>query len=297
MVPAIFRGIMNGASLPRRPLHLMLVIVLALLPGLVFPVEATAQRLTDYFELSYGMSGLSQTEVKGDEAFHVTIRGEIVCKKDLPVRVTEATIVGRVVAHDASGTKQTLNPKYVVTISPFPGKAGERFVRTSTIALRFPPGATSGVYQIVGELIEARIDSSLGNMDLSRFLPGSRVAGTVVYTGSVPATTVPDKPTPGPGPLPATPTAVPAKPSPPATATPKVAPATAVPAVSTTAVPAPATPAPVLRATSTPAPPPLRTAVPQTPILPSAAPDGIPVPVILILLVAAVVLGYLLGRK
>ncbi len=258
----------------RTARRLILIFALIILPGVFVPAAARAQSLLDYFQISYGISGLSQNTVQANQTFYVTVTGRIECKKDLPLAVSDATVIGRVVAKDQSGARQVLNPRYVVEVSPFPGKAGEVFTSNLQVSLQFPESSASGSYEIIGELLEASVNSAIGQFPVTGFLPGSQTVGSVTYVGAA----GPVRPgTPNvPGPTiaaTAAPPVAPVVPDTPLPLTPAVSPSPAITATVPPAIRTPtAAPSPTPTRNTTPANP-AQTVMPTPP--PVAEPSGV----------------------
>ena len=166
----------------RATRYAAIAIVLAI--SLVFigtpPVAAIS--LEDYFEISYDFE-LSQTEVHGDEVFHATMTGEATCLETILVSLSEAEITFRIVAEpQAGGDSVTLNPSYTVTIKPFPDTKGDTANINKDIPLQFPSGSESGNYDVVAELVEAKVHVPFGWFDVTDYLPPSPAMGSVTYT-------------------------------------------------------------------------------------------------------------------
>ncbi len=166
--------------------RLLVALILALCLVSIGSSPAAAQSVEDLFNIAYEVS-LSKTEINGSEDFYATIQGEARCKEDLAFPynlVSEARITGRVIAtHQTSGAKVTLNSSYTVTIAPFPSKKGETTQSSVDVSLQFPEGSQSGTYNVVGELIEARVHVVVAWFDVtSYFSSSSQEMGSVTYT-------------------------------------------------------------------------------------------------------------------
>ena len=160
-----------------RPL-IALILALCLIPVCSHPVAALS--VDDYFSYSYDVE-FSKVDIEDGEVFYATVEAEATCKKDLPLTVTKANITGRIVAeHRVSGAKVTLNPSYAVTIDPFPNQEGETSQSSVVVALRFPAGSESGTYDVVGELIEAKVHAIVW-LDVTSYLPSSQAISSVTY--------------------------------------------------------------------------------------------------------------------
>ena len=164
--------------------HPAIALVLAISLVLIGTPPVAAISLEDYFEISYAFE-LSQTEVQGDEVFHATVTGEATCLETIVVPLSEAEITFRIVAEpQAGGGPVTLNPSYTLTIKPFPDTKSDTFEIDETIPLQFPSGSEPGNYDVVAELVEARVKWSLGWFDVTGYLPPSPAIGSVAYTAS-----------------------------------------------------------------------------------------------------------------
>ena len=157
-----------------------LILALSLLPN--FSSLVAALSIEDYFEISYEPVEFSKTDIHGDEIFYTTIKGTATCTNSLPLPVSEAWITGLVTATHQSGSKVTLNSSYKVTVDPFPNKKGETTQMRQDISLQFPQGSQSGTYSVVGELIEAKVNTLIGWLTVTSYLPPSQTMGTVTYT-------------------------------------------------------------------------------------------------------------------
>ncbi len=160
-------------------LMIVLILALCLIPAGSHPAGALS--VEEYF--TYGVTvEFSKAEIQGDEVFSATVEGTATCIKDLLLPVTEANISSRIVAeHQVSGAEVTLNSGYSVTLAPFPNEAGETSQASAVVSLRFPEGSESGVYDVVAELVEARILTPLGEPDVTSLLPASQALGSVTY--------------------------------------------------------------------------------------------------------------------
>jgi hypothetical protein len=159
-------------------LIIALILVLGLL--LISQTPAVALSVDDYFVISYTVE-FSKDEIYGNELFYATITGQAACIKDLPLTVSEAFMSGCLVAeHEDSGAKVILNPSYTITISPFPTKKGETTQGSQTVPLSFPAGSQPGRYNIIGELIEARVKAVLW-FTVTLYLPQFESLGSVTY--------------------------------------------------------------------------------------------------------------------
>jgi len=179
--------------------HLVIALILAVLLWLITPFPAVAQNVEEYFQFSYDSVSLSKDKIRGSEVFHVTILGRVACTKDLPVPVSEASIASRVVAeHKVGGIRVTLNSSYTLTIKPFPSKEGDTFKIDQVAPLQFPAQAESGDYNIVGEIIEAKIKIGFGWISVTEYLPQNQLMDSVKYTAPprTPASASAPTPTP-----------------------------------------------------------------------------------------------------
>lgn len=176
-------GVMKERNLflARLAWRLVIALILAASLSLTSPASVLAQNPADYFEISYGLS-LSKTEIHGDEVFYATAEGSATCLEDLPVPVSEAEITSRVVAeHKVSGAKKTLNSSYTVNIKPFPRNKGDTTEISKVIPLQFPSGSEAGDYEVVGELIQAKVKVLFIWQDVTAYLPRVMPIGLVKY--------------------------------------------------------------------------------------------------------------------
>jgi hypothetical protein len=153
----------------------------ALIPVFVCSSPALALSIGEYFE--YDISAeFSETEVHGSETFTAVVGGEATCIKDLPLTVSKAEITGRIVArHRTSGAEVTLNSSYSLTIDPFPNQEGESLESSVSVPLKFPSGSKSGIYDVFGELIKARVFAGVLWLPATDFLPSEEEVGSLIY--------------------------------------------------------------------------------------------------------------------
>jgi len=180
---------------------LAIALTMAVSFWLVNPLPAVAQSVGEYFQINYDPVSFSKNKIEGSEVFYATIKGRATCTKDLPVPVSGASLTSRIVAeHVVNGTEFTLNSNYTITIEPFPSKEGDTVEINQVVSLQFPAEAESGDYDIIGELIEARVKVVVGSLDVTEFLPQDQLMGSVNYTslGLPPAPTQTPPSTPAP---------------------------------------------------------------------------------------------------
>ena len=170
---------------------------------LAFPVGASALDFSGYFSFSYNPS-FSQTTVYPGGSLSLTLTGIATCEADLPFTVSGAVVSGRVLAIGANSDTFVLNPGYAVSIGAFQTKKGQSVQSTQTLALSFPGSMAPGQYNIVGQVIEAKVQVVLW-FNVNSYVPSSTSLGTVTLLAP-PAPVPPPVPTPTPSPAP-TPTA------------------------------------------------------------------------------------------
>jgi len=193
--------------------RLAVALTLAGALSLMSSSPASAQDLSENFQLSYDPVTFDKTEIQGSEVFHATIAGRATCIQDLPISASEATLTSQVIAeHVASGTKVTLNSSYTISIKPFPSKKGETAEISQAVPLQFPAQAESGDYNVIGKIIEAKVKVGPIPLDVTGFLPQEQLMGSLKYVAPQPTST----PAPAPAPAPALPPA----PAPPPTSPP-----------------------------------------------------------------------------
>ena len=192
MEPFLVEFIMSHKAVWRLAITLILAVSL----WLISPLTAEAQDIQDYFQLSYDPVSFSKNEIHGSEDFHATVRGRATCTEDLPVSPGEASITSRIIAkHAVSGAAVTLNPGYTVTIKPFPSKKGDTIEINEEVPLKFPAQAEPGDYNIIGELIEAKVKIAFAWGEVTEYLPRNQPMGSVKHTAAEPAQTPAPAPT------------------------------------------------------------------------------------------------------
>ena len=165
--------------------HLIIVLILALCLVSISSSPVVALSVDDYFSYSYDIE-LGKTEIHRSEVFYATIKGTATCKKNLPLTVSKAHIISRVIAeHQVTGARVMLNSNYTVAIDPFPSKEGEIVQSSEVIPLQFPAQGESGDYSVIGELIEAKVRIRVGWVwiwqDVTSYFPQAQVMGSVSY--------------------------------------------------------------------------------------------------------------------
>ncbi len=192
--------------------RLLFALTLAISLCLMSASIASAQSLEEYFQLAYDPVSFDKSEIQGSEVFNATITGRATCTKNLPVPVSEVNIISQVVAeHAASGTRVTLNSGYTVAINPFPDKKDDTAKINQAVPLQFPAQAESGNYNVIGEIVEAKVKVVFGWIDATEYLPREQQMGKVKYTAPEPAPVpepvsappTPTEPVPAPTPTPA----------------------------------------------------------------------------------------------
>ena len=159
-------------------LIIALVLALCLIP--IRPVPAVALSVDEYFVISHDVS-FSKNKVYRGEVFYAAVTTQATCTKDLPLSISEAFVTGRVVAqHEEGGAELILNSSYTVSISPFPKKEGDVIQVSQSVPLQFPVGNHPGSYNVVGEVIEARVKAILW-FTITSYLPSSQSMGSVTY--------------------------------------------------------------------------------------------------------------------
>ena len=202
--------------------RLAVALTLAGALSLMSSSPASAQDLSENFQLSFDPVTFDKTEIQGSEVFHATIAGRATCIQDLPISASEATLTSQVIAeHVASGTKVTLNSSYTISIKPFPSKKGETAEISQAVPLQFPAQAESGDYTVIGEIIEAKVKVGLW-IEVTGYLPQSQLMGSLKFIApqSTPTPAPAPAPVPPPAPAPAPPPAPAPAPPPAPTPTP-----------------------------------------------------------------------------
>jgi hypothetical protein len=192
---------MRPKLLPGRVwlLCLSLLLAFSLLPASGVRALDTVN-VGGYFEIGFETVQFSQTEIRSGEAFTAAVTATATCIKDLPVSlVSQASVSGRITArHENSGAVVTLNPNYAVTIEPFPGRKGDVIQSHQELTLQFPADSAAGLYSIAAELIEAKVNTMVGWLNVTRYLPPSQIIGQVSCLTSQTGTPAPSSSPPAP---------------------------------------------------------------------------------------------------
>jgi hypothetical protein len=163
--------------------------MLSVLVGVLFITGATrpilALSVDDYFTYTYSFV-FSKTNIIGSETFMVMVSGQAICVQDLPLPVSTASVVSKVVArHTKMGTEIILNPRYSIRYdSGFPSQKGQTASASVQVPLSFPNGSPAGVYDITGQILEAKVSVLVITIDVAGYLPSTQTMGTVTYTPS-----------------------------------------------------------------------------------------------------------------
>jgi len=193
--------------------RLAIALIMAVSLWLFSPSLTAAQDLSEFFLLSYEPVTFDKSEINGSDVFHATIAGRATCAQNLPMPVSEASITSQVVAeHVTGGTTVILNASYTVTIKPFPSKEGDTAEITQVVPLQFPAQAESGDYNVIGKIVEAKVEVGFLSPEVTPYLPQEQRMGLVKYTAPELTPTPATMPTPASPPAPAptlTPTPVP----------------------------------------------------------------------------------------
>lgn len=168
---------MNRVLVILKPLPVVLVsATLVVMPA----QKVLSLTASDYFNISYSIE-FSEAEIIDNQAFFAQVSGTATCIADLPLTVTEAYTNGRIVARQIeTGAEVVLNPSYTLMISPFPDRAGDAVEASVEVTLQFPEGSEPGVYEVFGELIEARVKAVLW-LTVTSYLPPTQFLGSIAY--------------------------------------------------------------------------------------------------------------------
>ncbi len=138
----------------------------------------------NYFDITYN-TDLSKTRVQTGEIFSLSMEGTATCIKDLPVGIDRAELTLRISAYDNnSNAKLILTDDFVISIEPFPDWKNDSYQFMQNIDLVLPRNSSDGDYDILGQLISARIDG----WDITEFIPPELFTynfGTLTYDSSV----------------------------------------------------------------------------------------------------------------
>lgn len=176
-----------------KKIALFIIIILSLVTCL-FKISTPLVAALDlnplnYFDINYN-TDLSKAHVQAGEVFNLSIDGTATCIKDLPIGIDRAALTLRVSAHDKdSNTRIILTDDFVISIEPFPDWKNDSYQFEQSLALVFPRDSSDGNYEILGQLISARIDG----WDITEFIPPELFSfnfGTMKYDGSMLASPV-----------------------------------------------------------------------------------------------------------
>jgi hypothetical protein len=167
--------------------QLIAAVMLGGITGIMFCVFAAAPvaalSVSDYFTYGYSFT-FSKTNITGGEAFTVIVTGQATCVQNLPMPVSAADIVSKVVAkNQQTGAEMVLNPSYSIRYdNSFPNHTGQTASVTIQVPLSFPADSVSGVYNVIGVLTDAHVVSLGISFPAKEYLPPTQAMGTVTYT-------------------------------------------------------------------------------------------------------------------
>ena len=146
--------------------------------GTTRPVLALS--LSDYFTYTYSFA-FSKTNVTDVESFTVTVSVQAICIQNLPLPVSTASIVSKVVARNRqTGIEVILNPNYSISYdSGFPTKQGQTASASAQVPLSFPAGSSPGVYDVIGVISKAEVSVYGIRFDVTAYLPSTQSMGIV----------------------------------------------------------------------------------------------------------------------
>ncbi|MFC2022051.1 hypothetical protein ACFLTR_02400, partial [Chloroflexota bacterium] len=166
---------------PRLIQCTLVALTVALCLVLAVPGLASAQSPGEYYTFSFDAQ-FSKNQVTESESFTATITAGAACIQNFPVSATEASITSRIVAENqANGARVTLNSGYTLTIDDFPSSAGENTSVEIIVPLQFPAGSVSGTYNVIAELVEAKVKAIIW-IPVTSYLASEQTAGTITYT-------------------------------------------------------------------------------------------------------------------
>jgi len=138
----------------------------------------------NYFDITYN-TDLSKTRVQTGEIFSLSIEGTATCIKDLPVGIDRAELTLSISTYNNdSNVKLVLTDDFVISIEPFPDWKNDSYQFVQNIDLVLPSDSIDGDYDILGQLISARIDG----WDITEFISPELFTynfGTLTYVSSV----------------------------------------------------------------------------------------------------------------
>jgi hypothetical protein len=162
-------------------------VILSGVTGILFCIFAAlpvaALSVSDYFTYSYNFA-FSKTNISGSEVFIVTVTGNATCVNNLPMTVSAADIVSKVIARNTqTGADVVLNSIYSIGYdNAFPNHTGQTASVTVQVPLSFPSGSVSGSYNIIGVLSDAHILVSGISFSVKEYLPSTQAMGSITYT-------------------------------------------------------------------------------------------------------------------
>jgi hypothetical protein len=160
--------------------------LLAILAGwLGMPQPALADGVTDYFTFDVN-TDISKTQVLPGEAFRIVVTARAECINNLPVKVTDCKISGRLVAVNGAGGGRIVLANYEYLLSPFPNNKGETAQTAYTLDAMLPEKSSPGSYDLVAELIDAQIKAIFW-ISVAPFLPENAKIGCItLLQGTMP---------------------------------------------------------------------------------------------------------------
>ncbi len=143
----------------------------------------------NYFDVTYN-TRLSKTHIQTGETFNLIIEGTATCIKDLPIGIDRAELALRLNAYNKdSNTQIVLIDAFVISIDPFPDWENDSYQFQQSINLVLPPNSDGGNYDILGQLVSARIDG----WDITDLIPSDLFTfnfGTLTYDSATPTSPI-----------------------------------------------------------------------------------------------------------
>lgn len=147
--------------------------------------SAAVIRVGDYYQISYEPAEFSKTEIRGDEVFYAVGSCRTTCTGELLITPSQSETTSRYMAvHQASGAQVVLNPSHTVILEPVPSSKGDAAEVNEVVPLQFPAESQPGEYDVVAEIVEARVKVLLWWIDVTGYVPRSQTMGSVTYVAT-----------------------------------------------------------------------------------------------------------------
>ncbi len=154
------------------------------------PVVALDLNPFSYLDYDYTFQ-LSTNYPQVSQSFSLTITGQATVKKNLPLEISQAYVIGKVTATPSGGGAAIqISEDYTVSFTTFPRLVGETMSVTETVTLVFPAESATGDYQLTGITTDSRVQIVPGTpglwVSILAFLPAEQEIGVVHYGATAP---------------------------------------------------------------------------------------------------------------